>query len=146
MARQLTDVDLGVLKEALKGEIHHAAEKRYLHRLHCVLLVSAGQECSSVANWFGESSRSVERWVDSYYEFGPLGLKDDDKSGRLASLDADQFQFLLREIAVTPECLGYSVSRWSGKLLQQHLQKHYQVDLGLRQCQRILRELKNSCG
>ncbi len=106
MARQLTDVDLGVLKEALKGEIHHAAEKRYLHRLHCVLLVSAGQECSSVANWFGESSRSVERWVDSYYEFGPLGLKDDDKSGRLASLDADQFQFLLREIAVTPECLG----------------------------------------
>jgi len=144
-SRELTDADFGVLKSALKGEIQRAAEKRYLHRLHCVLLVSAGQECGSVANWFGESPRSVERWVDNYSVFGPLGLKDDGRPGRLASLDVGQLKALTHELLTPPVELGYSAARWSGRLLQQHLQERYQIDLGLRQSQRILRELKG-CG
>ena len=37
--------------------------------------------------------------------------------------------------------LGYQQNLWDGKLLSHHLRESYGVDLGVRQCQRIFRNL-----
>ena len=41
----------------------------------------------------------------------------------------------------TPEAVGLSGTLWDGKTLSAYLEGHFQVDLGVRQCQRLFRQL-----
>jgi len=61
-------------KRILKAIFRRAEPNRFQHRLHCVLLVSAGQSCTEVAKLFGDSARSVQHWVKRYNEEGIEGL------------------------------------------------------------------------
>ena len=61
-------------------------------------------------------------------------------SGRPQRLEKDQLSNLYEQISKPPSSFGYQSQRWTGKLLQQHIQRHQAVDLSLRQCQRLLKE------
>ena len=42
---------------------------------------------------------------------------------------------------MNPEDIGYIQNLWDGKLLSHHLKVKYGMDLGTRQCKRIIRKL-----
>ena len=130
------------LRDILKSESTSDAEKRYLHRLHCVWVVEKGCSCQQIAGWFDEHIRTVQRWVKHAQEYGIEGLKDEKKMGRPTKIRDDQRKMLIQEISKSPEDLGYYQVAWNGKLLQMHLHRRYGVELGLRQCQRFLCEFK----
>jgi transposase len=128
------------MRIALKQEIVRSEDSRYDHRLHGVLLVSQGHSCYDVAEWFGHSARSIQQWVKSFNEHGFAGLQDSPRSGRPSQLTAKIRRELGKQLRQSPRQMGYSQNLWDGKLLSHHLQKRYQIDVGVRQCQRIFHE------
>ena len=116
-------------------------EARYLHRLHAVLLVAGGCSCYEVGCWFHDSPRSVERWVHAYQAKGLAGLRDRLQCGPSCRVPSHVQQELVALLRQSPAACGYSQQRWSGKLLARHLTGCHGLQLGERQCQRLMRRL-----
>lgn len=135
--RKLEIADPEIMRIAIQQEIVRSDESRYDHRLHGLLLVAGGQSCQQVAETFGENPRTVQRWVKRFEEYGLDGLREGERPGRPAALDAKQGAALGRDMRRAPEKFGHAAHLWDGKLLSEHLRQRYGVTLGVRQCQRI---------
>lgn len=141
---KINSTEQKILVDTLKAAMKTSPVARYLHRLHCVALVSQNHKAQEVASWFGHDPSSVARWTRHFNTFGVEGLRDDQKTGRLAKLNFDQMQALARDLNQLPILSGYSRPKWDGRLLAIHLQKKYNVKYSLRQCQRLLRQLRET--
>jgi transposase len=130
------------LQAALNAELHASASARFIHKLDCVLLVLGGVHCAAVGRKFGESTRSVERWVSAYKLGGIEKLRDAPHPGRPARLPASSIDALAVELRAPPSGLGLGQTRWTGSLVAAHVARRYGVRLGARQCQRLLRRLQ----
>ena len=123
------------IRLAAKG----SRDQRLMHILHCVLLVGLGCSCHEVGEWFGDSGRTVERWVGAFNRYGVTGLCAHVPGGPRPRLSSTMIHRLVFELRQSPDVCGYAAAIWCGRLLIQHLREHYGVNMGLRQCQRILR-------
>ena len=128
-------------RRMIQREISRSEDSRYDHRLHGVLMVDQGMSCAEVARWFGESVTTVERWVHRFNAAGLDGLREGVHPGRPTRLSEEQWASLEIDLRASPRQLGYNQNLWDGKLLAHHLVQTHQVDLGVRQCQRIFRKL-----
>ena len=139
--RKLQIEDAEVMRLAIQQEISRSEESRYDHRLHGLLLVTTGQSCREVARLFGEDGTSVQRWVRRFEQSGLEGLREGERPGRPRMLDAKQWRKLQVDLRKMPREFGFEASLWDGPLLCEHLRQHYQVRLGVRQCQRLFRQM-----
>jgi len=139
--RKLEISDREIMSLAIQQEISRSEEARYDHRLHGVLLVCRGLSCYEVADLFGQHSTTIQRWVWSFEKNGFAGLADAERPGRPSRLTAEQWEQMNQDLRRQPRDLGYQQNLWDGKLLSHHVQQFYGVDLGVRQCQRIFRNL-----
>ena len=126
----------------LQQEIQRSEESRYDHRLHGVLLVAQGMTCPEVARLLGDSPRSVENWVHSFDQKGLAGLTEGERSGRPGRLSEKQIKEINRVLRAKPSDAGMRVNLWDGKTLSAWIDKTYGVPLGVRQCQRLFRQLE----
>lgn len=120
-------------------EILRSSESRYDHRLHGVLAVCRGLSCYQAAAVWGRSPRAVEYWVKRFNKNGFSALKENPRPGRPPKLTRAQRALLLSDLRRGPESAGLEAPRWTGALLRAHINKAYGVELGARQCQRLLR-------
>ena len=127
---------------SLQGEIQRSEESRYDHRLHGVLLVAQGMTCPEVARLLGDAARSVEYWVHRYQLQGLAGLTEGERSGRPPRLSAKQMEEVNRVLRNKPSDAGMRMNLWDGKTLSAWLQKTYGIELRVRQCQRLFRQLE----
>ena len=127
---------------SLQQEIQRSEESRYDHRLHGVLLVAQGLTCPEVARLLGDSRRSVEYWVHRYDERGLAGLTEGERSGRPSRLQEKQIQEINRVLRGKPSDAGMPVNLWDGKTLSAWIDKAYGIQMGVRQCQRLFRQLE----
>ncbi len=125
----------------LQDEIRRSDESRYDHRLHGVLLVAQGMNCPEVAKLLGDAPRSVEYWVHRFEEKGLAGLREGERSGRPRRLSEDQLQEIDTVLHGTPRAVGLRGTLWDGKTLSAWIEQRYEVKIGVRQCQRIFRQL-----
>ena len=139
--RKLEIADPEVMRIAIQQEIARSDESRYDHRLHGLLLITGGQGCQQVADLFGEDRRTVQRWVKRFETHGLDGLREGERRGRPSTLDAKQWARLGRELRRSPREFGHAAHLWDGKLLAEHLRQRYGIELGVRQCQRLFRQL-----
>ena len=130
------------LGSLLKSEIQRSAELRIFHRLHCVLMVEHGYACQDVAACFGHDPSTVARWVRRVEALGPEGLREEAKSGRPPKLTTDQIHGLSQDLNGPPAACGYENATWDGKVLASHIEARCGVRLSVRQCQRLLRQLR----
>lgn len=137
-------IDTDATKKLLLREALHSMESRYFHRLHALLLLASGKSCGEVARILDCSPRTIQDWTRRFAENGLQGLKDRDRTGRTAALDEREMKRLTDDLRLSPETFGLAGSRWSGNLLMAHLADKYGRSLGLRQCQRLLRNLASS--
>ena len=138
--RKLQIEDAEVMRIAIQQEIGRSEESRYDHRLHGLLLVTAGQSCREVAELFGENGTTVQRWVNRFEEGGLDALREGERSGRPRTLDAKEWRTLQGDLRKTPRDFGLAATLWDGPVLSEHLRRRYGVDLGVRQCQRLFRQ------
>jgi len=139
--RRLRIADAGVMEIALKNEILRSEEARYDHRLHGVLLICRGLSCYEVGEMFGQHPTTIQRWVQKFEHHGFHGLEDYMKPGRPGRLTPKQLQGVARDLRKSPREFGYNQNLWDGKLLSHHLDKSQEVLIGVRQCQRLFRQL-----
>jgi transposase len=102
--------------------------------LHCVLLAGQGLSCYEVATLFGENPRTIERWVKEAERFGAERLKERKRGGRRPALERNALEALRQSLP--------GGATWTGRSLQSHLDRTYAVHLSIRQCQRLLKELR----
>ena len=139
--RKLQVSDPDIMSIAIQDEICRSEEARYDHRLHGVLLVCRGMSCFQVADLFGQHATTIERWVKKFETHGFAGLADCERPGRPKRLSEQQWQAVSNALRQQPRDLDYCQNIWDGKLLSHHLWQTYGVKLGVRQCQRIFRQL-----
>lgn len=139
--RKLEISDVEIMRLAIQQEIARSEESRYDHRLHGVLLVSHEINCYQVASWLGQNPRTVERWVQRFEARGFAGLQEKERPGRPRRLNESQREVVGQDLRRNPRDLGYTQNLWDGKLLAHHLNRVYGIRLGVRQCQRIFRQL-----
>lgn len=125
----------------LQDEIRRSEESRYDHRLHGVLLVAQGLTCPEVAGLLGDAPRTLEYWVRGFEKKGLMGLLEGERSGRPKRLSEKQIQQVNTILRQTPREAGLSGNIWAGKTLAAWIEKQYGISLGVRQCQRLFRQL-----
>jgi transposase len=139
--RKLQVQDAEVMRIAIQQEIGRSEESRYDHRLHGLLLVTAGQSCRQVAELFGEDGTTVQRWVRRFERGGLEALREGERPGRPRALDPAQWRKLQSDLRKSPREFGLAATLWDGPVLSAHLRRRYGVDLGVRQCQRLFRRM-----
>jgi transposase len=125
----------------LQQEIQGSEDSRYDHRLHGVLLVAQGMTCPEVARLLGDAPRSVEYWVHRFEKRGLGGLTEGARSGRPSRLNEKQIKEIHRVLREKPSDAGMRVNLWDGKTLSAWIAKTQGLELGVRQCQRLFRQL-----
>jgi transposase len=139
--RKLQITDAEVMSIAIRQEIDRSKESRYDHRLHGLLLVAKGMSARQAALLIDESERTVQRWVNRFEEIGFAGLREGERPGRPRRIEQADWQRLEHNLRLSPRDVGFSENMWDGKLLVEHLRAHYGIDMGVRQCQRIFRQM-----
>jgi transposase len=139
--RKLEISDTEVMGVAIRQEIERNDESRYDHRLHGLLLVANGMSARQAALWLSESERTVQRWVNRFEQIGFAGLQEGERPGRPRRLSEEHWQRLEHDLRRTPREFGFAQTLWDGNLLAEHLRRRYHVKLGVRQCQRLFRQL-----
>src|ERR1700733_15673392 len=92
--RKLQIEDAEVMRIAIQQEIGRSEDSRYDHRLHGLLLITAGQSSRQVAELLGEDGTTVQRWVQRFEEGGLDALREGARSRRPRMLDAAQWRKL----------------------------------------------------
>jgi len=125
----------------LQDEIRRTYEARYDHRIHALLLVAQGMSSRKVAQFLGDSPRTVAYWVQRFETEGLAGLADADRSGRPQRLDQKQIRQIEEALRKSPFDVGLLVNLWDGKTLSAYIKQKFGIELGIRQCQRLFRQL-----
>jgi transposase len=107
----------------LQDKIRRSEESRYDHRLHGVLLVAHGMNCSQVADLLGDAPRTVAYWAERFEEEGLAGLQEGARSGRPSKLDSDQVSDLQRVLRGKPSEVGLSGNLWDGKTMSAYCER-----------------------
>lgn len=125
----------------LQDEIRRSEESRYDHRLHAVLLVAKGMSCPEASDYLGDPERTIRYWINRYIRDGLQGLIENEHPGRPSRLTSEQMEQIDTVLRSKPEDMGLRGGIWDGKLLSAFIRKEFRVDLGIRQCQRLFRQL-----
>jgi transposase len=125
----------------LQDEIQRSEQARYDHRLHAVLLVAKGMTCPVVAELLGDPERTIRYWVQNYINDGLQGLIENERSGRPPRLEPKHIDKIGKVLRGTPEDAGLCGMIWDGKTLSAYIQIEFGITLGVRQCQRLFRDL-----
>lgn len=139
--KPLTISDAETVVLALQDEIRRSHESRYDHRLHGVLLVAQGMSCRQVAQLLGDGPRTVAYWVRRFEEEGLAGLAEADRPGRPRRLSPSQVDAINAALRTSPLEFGLGVHLWDGKTLSAFIEQQWDISLGVRQCQRLFRQL-----
>lgn len=132
--------DASTVIAALQNEIQRSSNARYDHRLHGLLLVAQGFNCSQVADLLGDSPRTVAYWVQRYETNGLAGLQEGGRSGRPPKMDAQQLADVQKVLRGKPSDVNLVGNLWDGKTLAAYVQKVHGVSLASRHCRRLLRQ------
>lgn len=138
---KLEIADAELMQLAIRQEIERSEESRYDHRLHGVLLVSSGQSCAEVGRLFGEAATTIQRWVGRFEQSGFAGLREGERSGRPRLLDAAGWRRIEADLRKNPRAFGFEAGLWDGPILSEHLRRNYRIQMGVRQCQRLFRQM-----
>jgi transposase len=139
--RPLVIADAADIALGLQDEIRRSEESRYDHRLHGVLLVAQGMTCPEVARLLGDGPRTLEYWVHRFEAEGLAGLREGERPGRPTRLSERQLLRISAALRLPPGDAGMPGNLWDGKMLSAFLDQEFGVALGIRQCQRMFRQL-----
>lgn len=126
---------------AILRELENSPEARYYHRLHLALLVISGLSPKDVAAIYSESSSTINHWTKNVLDKGPQALREGIHPGRPPRLSSEKLRLLSKILEQSPEAYGYDKPFWDGAVLSRYIYDNYGVELRVRQCQRLIRQL-----
>ena len=97
--------------------------------------------CREVAQLLGDSPRAVQYWVNRFERDGLAGMAEGERPGRPRALGERELAEINRVLRQTPKAAGLGENLWDGKSLSAFIEKQFHVELGVRQCQRLFRQM-----
>ena len=94
-----------------------------------------------VGRFLRDSTRSAHYWVRQFDEEGLAGIAEGAHPGRPRRFMEAQLKAVGMALRQRPKDAGPSGNLWDSKTLSAFLQRRFSVDLGVRQCQRLFRQL-----
>ena len=133
---ELEDIDTGALREALAG----ATDPKAVKRLMIALAYNDGVPVETLSERYGIARSTVYFWLDRF-EGGSIAgaIYDDHRSGRPPSLDEREREHLNRVLQRRPEDVGFEQTFWTPELVQEYVQREYDVSYSLGHIRRFLR-------
>lgn len=114
-------------------------DAKFLRKVTIVNLMLNGASASSLSPSCGETSRTLTSWMRTVDEKGFEALRPKKQPGRPFRLSPKQKEEIKVVLLSAPEDSGYNV--WDGPALSDYIYKTYKITLGVRQCQRLFKEL-----
>lgn len=133
------NTDPELLLEQGKTVMSSTDESKYLFRVFAVNMVLSGTPASQVGASAGFTKAAVTGWVKTVDEQGFEALRPQRRSGRPAKLMKAQMSEIDAVIQTDPKEHGFKV--WDGSSLSSYIKSHYNVDISVRQCQRMFHSL-----
>lgn len=131
--------DPAVLLEQGKAIMTSSDETRFLFRVFAVNMVLSGTPASQVGASAGFTKAAVTGWVKTVDEKGFDALRPQQRPGRPSKLTEQQLKEIDAIIQTDPKDYGLKV--WDGPSLSSYIKAKYSVDISVRQCQRLFRNL-----
>ena len=133
---KLEDIDTGALREALAG----ATDPKAVKRLMIALAYNDGVPVETLSERYGIARSTVYFWLDRF-EGGSIAgaIYDDHRSGRPPSLDEREREHLNRVLQRRPEDVGFEQTFWTPELVQEYVQREFDVSYSLGHIRRFLR-------
>ena len=139
MRKKVFRSDVNKLREEGLRIVQENGVSRYYFRVSAVNAVLSGQSSLQVCEWFGISSRSLNGWVKKVDEQGFKSLEDKPRPGTPSKLNKEQLAEIDKMIQSSPE--DYGVKVWDGPSLSSVIKQRFNIELGVRQCQRLFHKL-----
>src|SRR5690606_33538081 len=100
--------------------------------------------CNDVAKTHGTTPQTIARWVHALNENKNAGieiLKDKKKSGRKTRIANEELSKISDVLRTPPTKFGFDSNNWNGNILSNLLKQKFNIDLKVRQCQRLMQKL-----
>lgn len=110
-------------------------------RYQALFLFHEYGNCTKVAKYIKRSKRTIQNWIHAFNDRGLEGLIPNFPPGRPSRLNREQKKALKIDVLKHPRELGYEFSNWEGKNVAFHIERKFNVKIGVRQAQRLLHKL-----
>lgn len=128
-----------LLKEGLQL-VGSSSDYKFIHRVVMVNLMLSGNISSlRLSQLSGIAQRTLNQWLNTVDEYGFERLRAIKQDGRPRKLTDNQLTEIKDAISNNPEKNGFNV--WEGPALSAFIKSKYGIELGVRQCQRLFRQL-----
>jgi transposase len=114
---------------------------RMKERYHSIALMHDLKSAPKVAKVLGRVRNTVWEWVTAFNESGADGLRYVKSPGARSRLTDDEKEQLKANVLAGPRALGYNFPIWDGKNLSHHIKKAFDVELGVRAVQKLLKKM-----
>jgi transposase len=111
----------------LREEAKRAGDVKTWQRASAVLGYIRGKSVISMADFYGTTRGSINRWLQWYEADGAEGLRTMKQPGRAPKLDAAQRQELATLVEAGPQAAGYMTGVWTGPMVGDLIHKRYGV-------------------
>ena len=115
------------------------ADNKFVHRVTMVNLLLSGMSPSALELYSGESKRTLMSWVQKVDEYGWDSLMAKKQEGRPRRLSSEQEEEIRVALRNDPNIYGYN--EWNGPSLSDFIKERYDINLGVRACQKLFRRL-----
>ena len=131
--------DPALLLEQGKAIMTSSDESKYLFRVFAVNMVLSGTPASQVGASAGFTKAAVTGWVKAVDEKGFEALRSQKHPGRPPKLTEEQLKEI--DLAIQSDPKDYGIKVWDGPSLSAYIKKQFNVEIGVRQCQRLFKSL-----
>ena len=107
-----------------------------------VLIASDPTEITKLSKLTGIPIRTLSYWVQKADAEGFESLVNQHSPGRPGFLSESEKAKIKDAISANPTNYGYDA--WTGKNLADFIQRSFKIDIGIRQCQKMLKANKNA--
>lgn len=128
--------DPQTLLEQGKEIIARSGETKFIYRVTLASLILGGMSPKDLSRYCSETERTLQLWVKKADECGWESLFAVRQSGRPGVLTKEQKDEIRKAVCRPPQEYGYSV--WDGPTLSDYIRTRYEIDYGVRACQKLL--------
>lgn len=139
MNKRKYHTDPEILLEQGKAIMSSSDESKFHFRVFAVNMVLSGCPASQIGAMAGVSKVAVIGWVKAADEKGFDALKSKGHQGRPAKLSAEQLKEIDTVLQSDPKDHGYK--NWDGPTLSSYIKSKYNIEMSVRQCQRLFHNL-----
>ena len=119
--------------------VRENADIKFAYRVSMVNLILSGMSAKELAAYCGDGETTLMSWVTKVDRFGWDALRAKKQPGKPSKLSENQVAIVKEAVMGNPGDHGLKV--WDGPSLSKYIKDTFDIDLGVRACQKLLHKM-----